>query len=45
MVWFHVDDTFVASTHKEELDLYEQSVKSQFHITANYDVTPWNPND
>jgi hypothetical protein len=39
MVWFHVDDTFVASTHKEELDLYEQSVKSQFRITADYEVT------
>jgi len=37
-VWFHVDDTFVSSTHKEELELYETIMSHKFRVTADYDV-------
>jgi hypothetical protein len=37
-VWFHVDDTFVSSTHKEELKTFEEILKKKFQITVNYDI-------
>ena len=37
--WFHVDDTFVSSTHKEELKIFEEILKKKFQITANYNVS------
>jgi Reverse transcriptase (RNA-dependent DNA polymerase) len=37
-VWFHVDDTFVASTHKEELTRLQDKMKLRFEITVNYEV-------
>ena len=38
-IWFHVDDTLVSSTHKEELTIFENILKLKFQITADYDVT------
>ena len=38
-VWIHVDDTFVSSTHREELKRFGDSIGSVFPITANMDVT------
>ena len=38
-IWFHVDDTLVSSTHKEELTIFENILKLKCKITADYDVT------
>ena len=40
-VWLHVDDTFVASTSKEELTLFQQIITTKYRVTANYDVTSY----
>jgi len=32
--WIHVDDTFVASTHKEELERFQTQMSSYYPITA-----------
>jgi len=36
--WIHVDDTFVSSTHPEELTRFQELIGKAFPITANYDV-------
>ena len=36
--WIHVDDTFVSSTHPEELTRFQELIGAAFPITANYDV-------
>lgn len=38
-IWIHVDDTFIASTHEDEIDKFKAIVESKFEITINYDVT------
>jgi len=35
----YVDDMFVSSTHKEEIELFESILSSKFSVTANYDIT------
>ena len=37
-VWIHVDDTFVSSTHEDELQRFQNLIGTTFPITANYDV-------
>jgi hypothetical protein len=37
-VWFHVDDTFVASTHRSELIRLQDAMREKFEITINDDV-------
>ena len=37
-VWFHVDDTFVASTHSSELIRLQDAMRERFEITVNNDV-------
>jgi hypothetical protein len=37
-MWFRVDDTFVASTHAEELTLLQIKMRERFEITVNDEV-------
>jgi len=34
-IWFHVDDTFIASTHPEEIDKFKTCLMSKFNITSS----------
>lgn len=36
--WIHVDDTFVVSTHKEELALFQDVLRKRFKITVKNEV-------
>jgi hypothetical protein len=38
-IWFHVDDTFIASTNQNELTEFKNVVAKKFNITYNDDVT------
>jgi len=38
-IWFHVDDTFIATTHPEEIDSFRNCLMSKFNITTNTEVT------
>ena len=38
-VWFHVDDTFVSSTHSEEILRFRECLVSKFDITFNEQAT------
>ena len=38
-VWFHVDDTFVASTHPEEIANFKDCLADKFKITTNPEVS------
>jgi hypothetical protein len=37
-VWIHVDDTFVASTDKNELEVFQQVVGKKYQYTVQHDV-------
>ena len=37
-VWFHVDDTFVASTHPSELSILQAVLRRKFNITIKDQV-------
>jgi hypothetical protein len=37
-VWTHVDDTFVCSTHKHQLELFVRDMKEKFEITVIHEV-------
>jgi len=39
LVWFHVDDTLISSTHPTEISSFHQILQTKFQVTANYDVT------
>jgi hypothetical protein len=38
-LWIHVDDTFIVSTHPEELLLLEKVMRTKFQITVNPNVS------
>jgi len=37
-IWIHVDDTFISTTHKEEIEVFHQVLLKKFKVTADYDV-------
>ena len=39
LVWIHVDDSPVASTHAEELDRFKEIISKSFPLTCYYDIT------
>ena len=40
-VWCHVDDTFICTTHKEELLLFNQLMSTKFSVTYEENVTEY----
>ena len=37
--WIHVDDSFVASTHPEEIQRFKEMISTTYPITVDYNVT------
>ena len=37
-IWFHVDDTFISSTHPEEITRFHDVLQQKFQVTSDYDI-------
>ena len=35
-VWLHVDDTFITSTHQEEIERFHEVLQSKFKVTIDF---------